>query len=65
MTNKIYRVTLTLTTAITAQNKYDAMDSVHDSLPLDFEFGEFGNILPFNFEGLSAEQITDEDIGRG
>jgi hypothetical protein len=62
---KMYRVTLRLSTAVTAIDKWAAIMAVEDILPDEFQFGEPGNILPFEFDGLTAEKITDEDIGRG
>jgi hypothetical protein len=62
--DKMYRVTVSLSTVVSASDKFEAMEAVSDTLPDEFVFGEFGNMLPFEYEGMETENITDEDIGR-
>jgi hypothetical protein len=67
--DKMYEVSVTLTTGVMASSMDEAERIVIETMGLNdnfgLEFGEDGQILPFDMVACIANEITDEDIGRG
>ena len=68
MSETIQKVTLTISTALSGDDRRRAEDTVlaalHDSFGLNLELGLPGYKLPFELESIKSEPMTEEDIPR-
>ncbi len=62
----MYEVTLILKTWVNADSPDDALETVHNSLPIQFEFGDRDayTALPFEYDGMLVKPVKESDLPR-